>query len=316
MTHFYYKIKPFFPRRFQLFLRRLLIQQKRNKCKQVWPILEWSNTKPNNWQGWPDNKKFAVILTHDVELQKGHDRCQQLLEIEKNMGFKSSFNFVPERYNVSQQLLQKIKRHGFEVGVHGLNHDGKLYSSKSVFDQRALKINRYLEQWGAVGFRSPAMHHNLKWIKKLNILYDASTFDTDPFEPQSDGVSTIFPFYVKGDSTDEGYVEMPYTLAQDFTLFILMKENNINVWKTKIDWIARNGGMVLVNTHPDYMSFEQNGNHPEEYSVENYLDLLSYIKTKYNDQYWHTLPKQAASFWKEEYSHQKQTVPIMSESNV
>jgi len=47
-----------------------------------------------------------------------------------------------------------------------------------------------------VGFRAPAMHDNLEWISELNLEYDLSTFDTDPFEPQSDGVGTIFPFKV------------------------------------------------------------------------------------------------------------------------
>jgi len=35
------------------------------------------------------------------------------------------------------------------------------------------------------GFSLPSMHHNLEWIGELDIEYDASTFDTDPFEPQS-----------------------------------------------------------------------------------------------------------------------------------
>ena len=100
------------------------------------------------------------------------------------------------------------------------------------------------------------MHHNLEWIHDLDIEY-ASTFDTDPFEPQSDGVGTIFPFWVSGNSNQKGYVELPYTLPQDFTLFILMKEKNIDIWKQKLDWIAENGGMALVNTHPDYMNFDE-----------------------------------------------------------
>ena len=59
------------------------------------------------------------------------------------------------------------------------------------------------------------MFHNLDWLHELKIEYDASTFDTDPFEPQPDGVGTIFPFWVTGRQPDEGYVEMAYTLPQD-----------------------------------------------------------------------------------------------------
>jgi peptidoglycan/xylan/chitin deacetylase (PgdA/CDA1 family) len=297
MTNIYYKIKPLIPRRLQLSIRRFLIKQKRNKYTHIWPIIESSSSKPKKWNGWPERKKFAVVLTHDVELQRGFDRCQMLMKIEKQLGFKSSYNFVPERYKVSPTILKAIQAEGFEVGVHGLNHDGKLYSSKNEFDRRAIKINQYVEQWEAVGFRSPAMHHNLEWIKKLNIQYDASTFDTDPFEPQSDGVNTIFPFSVKGKSPKESYIELPYTIAQDFTLFILMKEKTINLWKKKIDWIAQNGGMLLVNTHPDYMDFVNKGNHPEEYPIDYYTELLTFIKTRYKNQYWHALPKDLATFW-------------------
>jgi hypothetical protein len=99
------------------------------------------------------------------------------------------------------------------------------------------------------------MHHNLEWMHELNIEYDLSTFDTDPFEPQPDGVMTIFPFWVSENGYSKGFVEMPYTLAQDHGLFIILQEQNIDVWKKKVDWIVQKGGMVLLNTHPDYINF-------------------------------------------------------------
>jgi len=253
----FYILKPLIPRSFQIFLRRQLVRKQRKKFADVWPILNSSAEVPAGWQGWSDGKKFAVVLTHDVELQGGHDKCEELMNIEKELGFKSSFNFVPERYNVSPSLRKMIAENGFEVGVHGLNHDGKLFQNKKTFDERAEKINKYVKDWNVVGFRAPAMHHNLEWIHKLDIEYDLSTFDTDPFEPQSDGVGTIFPFWVPANGSGKGYWEMPYTLVQDFTLFILMNENN-DIWKRKVDWIVQNGGMVLVNVHPDYVNFSQN----------------------------------------------------------
>lgn len=134
--------------------------------------------------------------------------------------------FLPE-------LRNDLENRGFEVGVHGLKHDGKLYTSGKIFKERAHRINHYLKKWNAVGFRSPAMHHNLEWIHDLHIDYDASTFDTDPFEPQNDGVGTIFPFWVEHKTLRKGYVELPYTLPQDSTLFIIMKEKTNNIWKKK-----------------------------------------------------------------------------------
>ena len=130
----------------------------------------------------------------------------------------------------------------------------------------------------------------------LGTEYDSSTFDTDPFEPEPDGVATIFPFWVPG-LDGGGYVELPYTLAQDFTLFVILQERNIDIWKKKIDWVAQQGGMVLVNTHPDYMCF--NGNKPlrDEFPASYYSDLLSYVREKYEDKYWHALPRDVSQFY-------------------
>jgi hypothetical protein len=289
----FYLVKPLIPRSFQILLRRSIIRKQRIKYKDVWPIFKSSELKPENWKGWPGNKKFAFILTHDVELQSGHDKCLKLALLEKELGFVSSFNFVPERYNVSAELRNELVKEGFEVGVHGLKHDGKLFSSKKIFDERAKKINKYIKQWNVTGFRAPAMHHNLEWILDLNIKYDLSTFDTDPFEPQADGMKTIFPFRVISKEGTQGYWEFPYTLVQDFTLFILMQEKNIDIWTQKLDWIAEKGGMALVNVHPDYLCYEGKAGQ-EEFPVQHYLNLLKYVKNKYAGQFLNILPHNLA----------------------
>ena len=126
-----------------------------------------------------------------------------------------------------------------------------------------------------------------------------SFFDTDPFEPQAyDGVNTIFPFWVRGNSATGGYVELPYTLPQDFTLFVLMKQENIDIWKQKLDWIARKGGMALVVAHPDYMNFDGGNSGLEEYPVDYYSGFLNYINARYQGQYWQALPREVASYYR------------------
>lgn len=293
----FYFFKPLIPRSTQLFLRRQLIRLKLIRVRKRWPIDENAAAPPPNWKGWPEGKKFGVILTHDVDTEKGRDTCLPLMELEDELGFKSSFNFIPEvRYADLPDLRKTLLDQGFEVGVHGLNHDGNLYRSKNIFDERKVKINKYLKEWNAVGFRSPAMHHQLEWIHDLNIEYDASTFDTDPFEPQPDGFGSIFPKRMEAKDTERAYIELPYTLAQDFTVLVLMKNNNIDIWKKKLDWIVQKGGMVLMNTHPDYMNFTKDKCGTEEFPVRLYRELLEYIKTKYKDEYWHGLPKDLVKY--------------------
>lgn len=246
--------------------------------------------------GWPEGKKFALVLTHDVETGKGVTRCKRLAGLEEELEFRSCFNFVAEDYAVPPELRNDLVSRGFEVGVHGLHHRGNLFRSKDVFLKQAAKINQYVKEWAVSGFRSPSLYHNLEWIRNLDIEYDSSTFDTDPFEPQPDGVGTVFPFRINGNSTLKGYVEIPYTLPQDFTLFVIMKEKDIDVWKKKLDWIAEKGGMVLLITHPDYMNFNDNRPKIDEYPVKYYEMFLEYVKIQYEGRYWHALPKEMAHF--------------------
>ncbi len=196
-----------------------------------------------------------------------------------------------------EDLRNYIRESGFEVGVHDLYHDGKLYSSWEIFSKRSLEINKYLHAWGAKGFRSGSMHRNLTWLTELNIEYDMSTFDTDPFEPQPEGVQSIFPFRVCG-RKNSGFVELPYTLPQDFTLFILMKEKNIDIWKRKLDWIVEKEGMALINVHPDYINFEGKNFKYYEYPVDYYLNFLNYVINSYYGQYINLLPVEVASLFK------------------
>jgi peptidoglycan/xylan/chitin deacetylase (PgdA/CDA1 family) len=298
----YYSLKPFIPRRLQIYLRQKYVFRRRSETAGTWPIDARAAKAPESWQGWPDGKRFALVLTHDVDTATGHDRSLDLMKLESRLGFRSSFNFVPRRYEVSPRVRHELGAQGFEVGVHGLYHDGKYYESKEIFSERAVEINRYIRDWGAAGFRSPSMLRNLEWIHELDIEYDSSTFDTDPFEPQPDGAGTIFPFWLAGEGEGKGYVELPYTLPQDFTLFILMRENSTDIWKEKLDWIAGQGGMALILTHPDYMCFDGTPLTREEYPARYYEEMLSYIRQKYDGQYWHVLPRQLAAFWREHYS--------------
>jgi glycosyltransferase involved in cell wall biosynthesis/peptidoglycan/xylan/chitin deacetylase (PgdA/CDA1 family) len=303
----YISSKSIIPRWLQIQLRKYYVHKQHELHADSWPIDRKSVKPPAEWTGWPDGKKFALVLTHDIESAKGLNNCHQLMEIEERLGFRSSFNFVLEDYPVPAALRQQITDRGFEVGVHGLHHHNNPFRSKLIFQKEAIQINRYLKEWGSVGFRSPSMYHNLELLHYLNIEYDASTFDTDPFEPQPDGVGTIFPFWVSGYNDHQGYVELPYTLPQDFLLYILLQQKNIDIWKEKLDWIAENGGMALFICHPNYISFNHNS-HYEEYPAQYYEEFLTYIKTKYAGQYWNILPKEIARFWSANYRH-KENLP-------
>jgi peptidoglycan/xylan/chitin deacetylase (PgdA/CDA1 family) len=279
-------------------MRRGYVERVRKSHSEIWPIDKTCAKPPSGWMGWPDGKRFAFVITHDIEAAKGQKNCYSLAETEKKYGFRSSFNFTPGNYRVDPGLRQFLVREGFEVGLHGLSHKGNLFKSRNHFMKQVGAINGYLKEWQAVGFRTPSMYHNLEWIHELEIEYDLSTFDTDPFEPQPDGIGTVFPLWCKNGADNKGYVELPYTLPQDYLLFVLMRERTTDIWKEKLAWLVEHGGMVLFITHPDYMNSTKNRCEIDEYPIEYYEEFLKFVKEKYEGEYWHSLPREVARFWK------------------
>jgi glycosyltransferase involved in cell wall biosynthesis len=300
LNHLYYRFKPYLPWWLRMNVRSLLAQAQRRIYADTWPVDPQSGTPPANWPGWPDGKKFAFVITHDVEGKSGLEKARRLMELEMRLGFCSAFNFVPEgEYRVAPALRAELDRNGFEVGVHDLRHDGKLFWPQE-FRENIRRINGHLHDWQAKGFRTGFMLHDPSFLNDLEVEYDASTFDTDPFEPQPGGVRTIFPFWIPRPQGG-GFVELPYTLAQDSTMFFVLREKNTDVWKRKLDWIAARGGMALINIHPDYIHFDGGQPQLSEYAVELYTEFLAYAAKNYSGQYWNALPREVSGWYREHF---------------
>ena len=159
-TILFYLVKPNIPRKLQIALRREYVLILMKKYKDLWPILELAGSTPANWKSWPDNKKNAVVLIHDVETKIEHNKCEKLFNHKKDFRFRSSYNFVPERNNVSKNLRDSIVQNGFEIGGHNLKHDRKLLEDKQTVDKRAVKINSYIKESNTLGFHTPATQRN------------------------------------------------------------------------------------------------------------------------------------------------------------
>jgi len=232
---------------------------------------------------WPDDATFAFVPTHDVESAEGVRRIERIANLEEECGFRSSWNIVPHKYPVDRGLLRHLRGRGFEIGVHGYNHDGKLFASRSVFNRRVAPINTALHDFDAVGFRAPMVHRNLEWLQSLDIEYDASCFDIDPYQAMPGGIGSVWPFIAGR------FVELSYTLPQDHTLFIALGQRDGRIWEEKLDFIAALGGMALFITHPDYLDSDAR--------INAYRSLLE--KARAMTGMWHALPKQIASWWRE-----------------
>ena len=231
---------------------------------------------------WPKGHRFALVLTHDVESGVGQRLVPALADIEERMGFRSSFNFVPERYRVDHGLIASLRKRGFEVGVHDLKHDGKLFASRERFLRRAERINQHLRHLEATGFRAAFMHRNPEWMQALDIEYDLSFFDTDPIEPVPGGTMSIWPFQLGR------FVELPYTLVQDYTLTAVLGERTPRLWTNKAAFIAEQLGMALVNTHPDYLLSGD--------TKRIYMTFLAEIRR--SGGFWNALPGEVVRWWR------------------
>jgi len=294
----YYMLKPFLPRGVITRLKRLNSRRAKTNFPLHWPVedryvrflwevmyqvlLRADQEEITYRRFWPSSANFAFVLTHDIENLDGQRFSGHLADLEERMGFRSSFNFVPERYPLDYGLMDELRARGFEVGVHGLNHDGKLFNSKKVFEQHAKHINEYLREFRAVGFRSPLMHRNPEWLQMLDLEYDLSFFDTDPFEPMPGGTMSIWPFFIGR------FVELPYTLVQDSTLAFTLEETTPKIWLEKLSFIQQHQGMAMLNSHPDYLL------QPEVLRL--YQTFLQEVKEAGN--YWNPLPRQVARWWR------------------
>ena len=115
-TRIYYGLKPFVPQSVRMAIRRKVAVRVRRRNGHVWPIMPGSERPPQNWLGWPQGKKFAFILTHDVETSAGLANCRSLAQLENELGFQSSFNFVPEgEYQVPGELRNELTATGSQV---------------------------------------------------------------------------------------------------------------------------------------------------------------------------------------------------------
>ena len=235
---------------------------------------------------WPEGFNGCVILTHDIETEAGRDFSLELADIDASFGFKSSFQVVPEeRYEVPEWFLASLRSRQCEINLHGLNHDGRLFESRENFEKQLHKITAYAREFGAEGFRSPSLYRNLDWYKDLEFAYDMSVPNCAHLEPQQGGCCTVLPYFIGG------MVELPLTMAQDYSIFHILRQNSIELWKRQMELVLESNGLLSFNIHPDYIR--------EEPYRGIYYELLQHLKTVCEQRnIWIALPNEVNRWWR------------------
>jgi peptidoglycan/xylan/chitin deacetylase (PgdA/CDA1 family) len=287
LFHAFYRVRPFLP----IFVRQIL--QRARNGNQALPanwffptelMAELESLDKALLSMWPDDADYALVLTHDVETGDGMKLIPAIAKIEEELGFRSAWNLVPYKYKIDKGFVQELRDRGHEIGIHGYNHDGRLFSSRGVFEKRLKYINQAIQDYDAVGFRTPMVHRNLNWMQGLEVEYDASVFDVDPLQAMPGGVQTVWPFICGK------FVELPYTLPQDHTLLVTLGETTDRIWRQKLEWIRSIHGMALMVTHPDYLET------PSKQKV--YQSFLTHVRE--SGGYATFLPREIARFTRQQ----------------
>ena len=299
----YYGVRPFLPVSIRRHIQRAYLNGWKDIPFPQWPVdrtveqclerllalsmkAQGVETVPFVWF-WPDRAMSCAIMTHDVEHLSGRDFCSQLMDLDDAAKIKSAFQIVPEgRYSVPGSFLDEIRSRSFEINVHDLNHSGRLFASRHDFMSSVDRINEYGRRYRAVGFRSGALYRNQAWFDALDFSYDMSVPSVAHLDPQRGGCCTSMPFFIGR------ILELPVTTVQDYTLFHILNDYSLDIWKRQLDAITRQHGLASFIVHPDYVI--------EKRARTTYQRLLEHLSRLRDErQMWIALPHEVDRWWRQ-----------------
>jgi hypothetical protein len=236
---------------------------------------------------WPEGAPSCLLLTHDVETSAGRDFTFKLMDLDDDHGFKAAYQVIPEkRYQVPDEYVARIRSRGCEFNIHDLNHDGRLYAERAEFNRRAAEINFYLRKYDSHGFRAGAMYRKQAWYDVFEFVYDMSVPNVAHLEPLRGGCCTVMPYFIGK------ILEIPLTTAQDYSVFQILNEYSLDLWKEQIRLVREHNGLLSFLTHPDYLI--------DDRSRQVYESLLAYLREIANhDKIWVALPAEIDQWWRQ-----------------
>lgn len=237
---------------------------------------------------WPGDKRYCVVLTHDVDTGDGCRLAPNVLAREAALGFRSSWNVVGSLFERNRGHVNALFREGGEIGLHGADHRLKTpFQAPEEIRKRLGEFKPLVTQYAIHGYRSPCYLRSEALFSALEgeFHYDSSVPDTDVFTPGRDrgGCCLAYPYPV-GD-----LVELPVTVPFEIPLHMGTRARDLNgFWEEKVAWIREAGGMILVNTHPEPQYL---GNPRVLQAYETLLRQLSG-----DPDAWYALPGEVAAF--------------------
>lgn len=208
---------------------------------------------------WPNNKKYAVCFTHDVDTDwvfRNEFWLNKFRQAEESNGVSSAWYIVPKeiKSEKTKKLIGSLVTSGHEIGAHGYTHDPGLpflpESKLQEYMKSSHGIVRSLSD-KKIGYRAPWLAREEKIFQILGeagFIYDSSVPNSD-FNGNNirsnNGCCTVFPYM------RNNIPILPLTIPLD-GISTSLNKNPIEFY----DWvydivnkIKKMGGVVVITTH-------------------------------------------------------------------
>jgi peptidoglycan/xylan/chitin deacetylase (PgdA/CDA1 family) len=207
---------------------------------------------------WPEGKRYAFALSHDVDTAAGLGRVEGIAALEAGLGFTSTWFVVGRGYPLDHPQLDRLREEGHEIGLHGDRHDNRIaYLAEPRIRARLETCRGVVERQRMAGFRSPSLLSSppLRKVLAETFQYVSDTPDTekDSLIGPRRGCSTCFPF------RRDGLLEIPITLPMEDKLLSagLDEDAVLRVWRRKLEWVREVGGLAQLVTHAEPHLFDR-----------------------------------------------------------
>jgi len=242
---------------------------------------------------WPDGRRAAVTVTHDVETswilepeQRG--LLDEILDAESRLGFRGAWYITASQLDRRRHApaLGAILNAGNEIGAHGWNHDAKLdFLSEAAQRRRMQRIEERMLGLGAEGIRTPWYCRSAQLMSILpdHFAYSSSVPNASAAfsRTTNSGCCTLFPYRTVGD-----FFELPLTLPPDTGRD---PERVYGTLRSLADQIIERRGVVVATLHPQpYQSAKSE-------VLRAYSDFLEDLQARRGAEIWHATPLEIAT---------------------